>query len=199
MTSARFRMKICAGVWSTKRKAPNVADLGLEATPRPPYSSAMPYRWSETQDTQALTLWPHQSMTANGFATFIGGTALMLLMPLLAVLGSPVLWVLLLFLIAAMWAIWYAIMRNKADRQIAEELTLAGDSVHLAHRPARGPIKEWTANPDWVRGALHADGPVENYLTLKGGDREVEIGAFLTPEERADLYNDLVRAFASAR
>ena len=30
-----------------------------------------------------------------------------------------------------------------------------------------------------------------NYVTLTGGGREVEIGAFLTEEERIALYDDL--------
>lgn len=34
-------------------------------------------------------------------------------------------------------------------------------------------------------------GPVPQYLTLKGGGREVEIGAFLSPEEREALYPDI--------
>ena len=40
---------------------------------------------------------------------------------------------------------------------------------------------------------------VENYVTLKGGGREVEIGAFLSPEERLVLHDELeaqLRRFA---
>jgi len=32
---------------------------------------------------------------------------------------------------------------------------------------------------------------VENYLTLKGGPREIELGRFLGPERRAELYAEL--------
>ena len=39
---------------------------------------------------------------------------------------------------------------------------------------------------------LHASsGPVPQYLTLRGGPREVELGAFLTEEERQRLHADL--------
>jgi uncharacterized membrane protein len=34
-------------------------------------------------------------------------------------------------------------------------------------------------------------GPVPNYVTLSGNGREVEIGAFLSEEERKALYDDL--------
>ena len=53
----------------------------------------MPYRWTDDSNQKTLTLWPHQSLTAQGFTWFIAVTAAMLALPLLAVLGSPVLWV----------------------------------------------------------------------------------------------------------
>lgn len=159
----------------------------------------MPYRWTDEPTRRALTLWPHQSMTESGFAAFIGATALLFLFPLFAVLGSPILWVLLAFFAIAVAAVWTAIMRNRSDRKIEERLTLQGDEVHLAHQPPKGPVLEWTANPHWVRVEMVKDGPVENYLTLTGGPRVVEIGRFLTPEERADLYGELTRALDDRR
>jgi uncharacterized membrane protein len=36
-------------------------------------------------------------------------------------------------------------------------------------------------------------GPVPNYVTLTGDGREVEIGAFLSEEERIALYGDLTQ------
>jgi uncharacterized membrane protein len=43
---------------------------------------------------------------------------------------------------------------------------------------------------------MRQDGPVENYLTLRGAGREVEIGRFLTPEERVSLHEELELALA---
>lgn len=153
----------------------------------------MPYRWTEDTEPRRLTLWPHQSMTAEGFAWFIGATALMLAMPLFAVLGSPVAWVLLVFFLAAIWAVWRAIMLNRRHRTMHETLTLAPDLVQLDHVPPSGDPLHWEANPYWVTVRLRRDGPVENYLTLSGDGREVELGAFLTPEERQGLYEELNR------
>ena len=31
------------------------------------------------------------------------------------------------------------------------------------------------------------DSPIENYLTLEGNQRTIELGAFLSPEERIEL------------
>lgn len=154
----------------------------------------MPYTWTEdTPRAKTLRLWPHQSLTARGFTWFIGATAVMLAMPLLAVLGSPVVWVLLAFFLAAIWGVWRAIMVNRRHRSMSEELVLTEESVRLTHRPVSGAPMEWEANPHWVTVNLRTDGPVEQYLTLRGGGREVELGRFLTPEEREGLYEDLNR------
>ncbi len=103
-------------------------------------------------------------------------------------------WVLLVFFAAALWGVWRAIMANTAARRIREDLRLSADLVQLDHIPARGAPKSWSANPHWVTVHLHQTGPVEDYLTLRGGGREVELGAFLTPEERKALYHELVTA-----
>ena len=153
----------------------------------------MPYHWTETPAEKTLTLWPHQSMTPGGFTWFIGTTAAMLALPLLAVLGSAVAWVLMAFLLATIAAIWRAITVNQRHRSLREELTLTDASVALDHIPPKGSTLTWEANPHWVTINLRNDGPVKNYLTLRGGGREVELGAFLTPEERKDLYDELNR------
>ena len=156
----------------------------------------MPYQWSETEAQATLTLWPHQSMTPGGFSWFIGSTALLLTLPLFAVLGSAVAWVLMAFFAAAIWGVWKAIMANKRDRSLHEELHLTDTRVDLTHTPVNGAPKAWEANPHWVTVNLRNDGPVEKYLTLRGNGREVELGSFLTPEEREGLYEDLSRRLA---
>lgn len=151
----------------------------------------MPYRWSEQPAAAHLTLWPHQSLSPTGFVVFIGATAAMLALPLIATLGSSVHWWLLTFLLAALVAIWAAIIRNRRDLSTREDLHLTADGLHLTHKAPREPQREWHAKPHWTRAHLRHDGPVENYLTLTGGGREVELGAFLTPEERARLHSEL--------
>lgn len=151
----------------------------------------MPYRWTETENEATLILWPHQSLTREGFAWFIVPTAVLFCLPLLAVIGSPVAWVLLGFFCLALWAIWRAIMLNKASRSSTETLVLGDDTLRLLHRPSSGKVLTWETNPYWVQVDLRDDGPVENYLTLSGKGREVELGSFLTPEERQALFREL--------
>ena len=63
------------------------------------------------------------------------------------------------------------------------------------HDPGR-PDRRWQGNPYWVRLTLRRDGPVEDYLTLSDGRREIELGAFLSPEERRRLRADLAAALS---
>lgn len=157
----------------------------------------MPYRWtSEPQaPTQVLKLWPHNALPARGMAAFVLSTFTLILIPALPLLGSPVLWGLLPFLMAAVWAIYFALQSNWKQRQITEELTLAPTQAHLVRTNPKGQTQRWDCNRYWCRVTKYEDqGPVPHYVTLSGSGREVEIGAFLSEDERIALYDDLARA-----
>ena len=126
----------------------------------------MPYAWQpETKDdTRRLLIWRHRSLTVRGFVWFMAATALLLVLPLVALTGSAVMWGLLPFALSALAGLWWAMQR------------------------------QWQANPYWVRLTLRRDGPVEDYLTLTDGQREIELGALLSPEERRQLRDELAAA-----
>lgn len=153
----------------------------------------MPYEWLPPDGGEdRLQLWPHRSLSQRGFVWFIGATAALIAVPLIGILGSPVLWALLPFLLATIWAIWFALRKNGRDRDILEDLRLSRDRITLVRHSPHGGRQAWEANPYWVRVSLHeTGGPVPNYLTLKGDGREVELGAFLSEDERIALCNDL--------
>lgn len=156
----------------------------------------MPYEWIEppAPTPRRLHLWPHRSLPKRGFVGFIAITAVLISLPLITVIGSPVLWGLLPFELAAICLLWLGLQRSYRDADLVEELVLEDDHVALTRHGPRGRRQHWEANPHWVRPTLHATaGPVPNYVTLRGGPREVEIGAFLSEEERLALYDDLAR------
>lgn len=149
-----------------------------------------------------LALAAHNSLSPDGFVIFIACTLALLLVPLLAVIGSPVLWGLLPFMFAALGLIWFALKRSWKDRSVSETLTIWTDRVELWHRPARGTALSWIANTHWVVVHLHARrGTLKNYITLTGSTsaREVELGSFLTEDERSALHHELRSALAQAR
>lgn len=178
----------------------------------------MPAYWtisSQAPDTQSgafalakedgaeyhLALTPNLSMGPVGFTRVILISAAFLALPLLGVLGTPVLWGLLPFAGLALWALWYALQRNSAERQtLREDLRLSRESIEITRTNPRQPAQHWQANPYWVRLKLTDKGAqVENYLTLEGAGRVVELGAFLSPEERGALYDELSRALRHLR
>ncbi|SEN95695.1 Uncharacterized membrane protein [Palleronia salina] len=146
------------------------------------------------QPLARVRLWPNRSLPRSGFVAFIGFTYVMILLPLLGVLGTPVLWGLLPFMMLALWGIYAAIQRNYRDGETTEELCLWSDHLALRREDRNRPPRLWEANPFWVKvNLIERAGPVPFYLTLSGAGREVEVGAFLSAEERQSLYDDLSR------
>lgn len=173
----------------------------------------MPYHWvrrseeapeksgaSSREPVAELVLWPHRSLPRTGFVGFIAATAALLSLPLFAVLGTKVLWGLLPFLVLTVWGIWRALSSSYRTGELTERLTLHPDRIEIIRRAPDGTELRWHANPYWVSVTLHATGgPVPDYLTLKGEGREVELGAFLSPEERRDLADALRATLSAAR
>lgn len=165
----------------------------------------MPYEWKDTapEDSGAvshrLTLWPHRSLPRRGFAWFIGTTAALMVLPLVALLGTIALWGLLPFAIVAIWAIWTALQRSYRSGEVREELHFSRDYLKLWRSDPGKEDRMWQTNPYWVRVALWTDGPVDAYLTLTDGQRKLELGAFLSPDERRELYEELKSRLAHLR
>lgn len=160
----------------------------------------MPYTWKDTHSNSSeLRLWPHQSLPAYGFAATILGIFTLSTIPLYGLIGTVLLWGILPFMLLALGAMWYALRRNERDLQIMEVLTLTPDDLHLSRQTPKGTRQEWHCNPYWTQVNLHEKGgPVPHYVTLSGAGREVEIGAFLSEDERIALYDDLTRLITRA-
>lgn len=163
----------------------------------------MPYRWTPAHDTPLpsvapsngapvlrLDLWPHRSLPSKGFSAVIWMMFALGLVPVIPFIGSTAFWILLVFMMGALAALWTALRRSDRDK-LREQLLIWPDRIALTHWSAKGKVLEWDANPYWVRLTLHTNAKVEKYLTLKGENREVELGAFLSPEEREALRDDL--------
>ncbi|WP_299415004.1 DUF2244 domain-containing protein [uncultured Sulfitobacter sp.] len=157
----------------------------------------MPYEWTSPPHTtpQRMRLWPHNSLPARGMAAFVLTTFTLISIPVLPLLGSPILWGMLPFTLAAVWGIFWALQRNHKARQIEEELVLGETIAHLKRTNPKGDVQEWDCDRYWTQVTKYDDeGPVPHYVTLRGKGREVEIGSFLSEEERIALYDDLQRA-----
>ncbi len=162
----------------------------------------MPYEWTKQSDPipcARLMLWPYRSLPRRGFAAFILGTFTLITIPLYPLLGTVLVWGLLPFLLIAVGGIWWALEKSYRDARMSEVLTIDDVDVHLVRTNPNGGQQTWECNRYWARVEMHPKGgPVDHYLTLKGSDREVEIGAFLSEDERKALYGEITDALRPA-
>lgn len=179
----------------------------------------MPYEWNTIDSTAPdqsgadlhpghaggtplaeLRLWPYRSLPKQGFVIFIAITAAMISIPLLAIIGTVALWAILPFTGAALTGVWFALQHSYRSGSVTEKLQLWPDLITLTRHDPNRADRHWQANPHWVQIEMRAkDGPVPHYLTLKGGGREVEIGAFLSEDERISLQSELTTRLRHAR
>lgn len=156
--------------------------------------------WAARTDAPLLDLdlWPNRSLTVLGRKRVLWLMAAGFAVPLLPLTLTPVVWIPLAFCLAVLAALWYALRRNTADGRLVERVTLWADELRVERTEPSGKVRRWRADPYWVRLTLHEEGRPENYLTLKGGGREIELGAFLSPAERLSLAERLESAIRDA-
>ena len=160
--------------------------------PEDPFSRSDPPAFS-------LSLSPHRSLSVDGFRRVLILVSLGLAVPLVPFLGTPFAWALLPWLLVSLLALYFAILRNWRDHDLHEELRLWPDLITVERFEPRGAVRRWHANPYWVTPHLYPDASPENYLTLKGAGREIELGAFLSPEEREELRDRIAAALRQVR
>lgn len=152
----------------------------------------MPYRWTETDDATELRLWAHRSLPKTGFAKVILTLFALIILPILALLGTALLWGVLPFALLVVGGLYGAFMRSYRDGTVQEILRIGPEMVQVIHKPARGPAKHWDCNRYWIRPEIHPNHrTLPHYITLAGNGRQVELGAFLSLEERKALFEDL--------
>lgn len=140
-----------------------------------------------------VTLWPNRSLGRTGFRNtmvlVIFGTSIPMI-PLYLAASSA--WV-LLFGILPVALLFLFFIKNYRDGRLTEEIRLYSNVIAVERREPSGEILRWHANPYWVRINMQ-DRPIENYLTLEGNQRTIEIGAFLSPDERVTLKAEIETA-----
>ena len=159
----------------------------------------MPYQWTRTENETRLEAWPYRSLPKKGFIIVISLAFGLIALPLIAVVGTVVLWGLLPFTMLALAFLWWGLQRSYRDGELLEELTITQDQLSLIRSHPKNPLKEFHSNPYWTSVHMHqTGGPVPYYVTLKNEGREVEIGAFLSEDERRTLYSELSDAIRLA-
>ncbi len=156
--------------------------------------------WRERRDAPVyrVELWPNRSLSHRGFRNVMLLAGLGLAVPMIALIGTPVTWALLPFVIVTLASLHFAFRRNYADGRLREVLTIWRDELRIERREPRGKVLRWLADPLKVRVRVYESGKVEKYLTLSAAGREIELGAFLSPEEREALALEVEDALGRA-
>jgi uncharacterized membrane protein len=147
--------------------------------------------------TRRLT--PHRSMTPRAFYVFIVAfcvAQLLFALPFL-VMGA---WPVAGFMGLDALALYIAFRISFREARAYETLALTHLELVIAKVGAGGRRCEWRFNPAWVRleQVVHEEfGTLRVALVARG--EALEIGAFLGPEQKAELVRDLSRALADAK
>ncbi|MEM9148463.1 MAG: DUF2244 domain-containing protein [Pseudomonadota bacterium] len=157
--------------------------------------------WTERDDPPLyrVALWPYRSLGRQGQRCVLWIAAAGVAVPLAASIGTMAFWGLLPFCLGAVSVLHLALRHNTRDGRLTEIFTLWPDEVRVERREPRGRIRRWRATPQFLRLTLHPRARIQNYLTLGGGGREIELGAFLSPDERLALKHEIEIALARAR
>lgn len=117
----------------------------------------------------------------------MGGLAV----PILPLLVQGVAGIMIGFAAITVVGLAFALWRNRRAGELREDIAIWPDLMAVTRQEANGQLRHWCADPMQVRLHLDPIGPPEQYLTLTGGPRRIELGAFLTPEDRLAIYDRL--------
>ena len=144
-------------------------------------------------------LSPQRSLTRRGFSLLILAFCVAQ-----AILAAP-------FLIMGAWpvagfmgldalALYIAFRISFRDARAYETLAITPLELVFEKVGAGGRRREWRFNPSWVRleQKVHEEFGTQSVALVFRGE-EVEVGAFLGPDQKAELARNLTRALAAAR
>lgn len=146
-----------------------------------------------------VRLNPHRSLTPGGFRALMAATffcTALFSLPFY-VLGA---WPVVGFMGLDVLALYVAFRVNFRAARAYEELRLTPLELLFARVSTRGARREWRFNPAWVRFERidHEEFGTQR-LSLVSRGRSLEFGAFLGPDQKAELATRFSRALAQAR
>lgn len=143
-----------------------------------------------------LVVYPYRSLKPEHFSKLL--LVLIAICTIASIRFSLIgAWPVAVFLLLDLIALWFAFYLNYRRAQIREEIKLSDTKLTIRRFTPKGLIKSWRFEPYWVKLCLVADQARTNRLELSLHDQCVNVGAFLTPGERASLYEELNDALRS--
>ncbi|MDP2409594.1 MAG: DUF2244 domain-containing protein [Pseudolabrys sp.] len=147
----------------------------------------------------SAVITPHRSLKQAGFlvlmiafggVSFIAGMVFLLLgaWPVFGFFGLDVL------------LLYWAFRINYRDGHAYEEVTVTPSALTVRKVNPRGRVREWVLNPLWVKlERIEIEDFGINRLLLISRGKQLVVGSFLAPEERASFATALGNALGEAR
>ncbi|MDP1730893.1 MAG: DUF2244 domain-containing protein [Devosia sp.] len=147
----------------------------------------------------AATLTPHRSLSRRGFRVVVALIAVLAGIPGM-VFFSLGAWPIVGFLGLDVLLIWWALGTSMTSGKRYEEVTLWPDQLELRQVSARGGEQVLRLNPFVVKLVIDRDfNERTTALRLRTRERDIEIGAFLNPDDKASFAKVFGTALRKAR
>ncbi len=138
-------------------------------------------------------LYPNRSLGRRGLVALIAvilGTGVIIG----GVFWSRGVWPVIAFYGLEAIAVWWAFRLNNRAGQIYETIRLTRDRLVVEDHTGRAGRKRWEFNPAGVRVELRHPQEHDSALRIMSQGNGVEVGAFLSPQERIDVAEALKSA-----
>ena len=141
---------------------------------------------------------PRRSLNMFGFRLLMGAliVANVSFAVLMLALGA---WPVLGFMGLDVLAVYVAFRFSYAQSAALERITIADQSLIVARVDPRGRKREWRCPSYWASVTYDDDTDSRGVLKVRSHGREIEVGAFLHPDERAALARELSDALRRSR
>ena len=157
--------------------------------------------WTDNEEPIFLRmrLAPNRSLDSYGTKIVFLVIACGFLLPIIPFIGSPIGTTLTIFSGLTFYLFLIMLQRNFQQGNTFEEIFISKSKIVVLHQEKNRKQKIWEGNPYWTRVTLDINNPkLKNYLTLAGKGRHIELGAFLSPDERIELRDKIQNALAKA-
>jgi uncharacterized membrane protein len=159
----------------------------------------MPMQATTTTPLFAAQMTPHRSLGARGGWVVVGLTALLATLPGLVFLSLGA-WPIIGFIGLDVLAIAIALYVSLRQGKRREQITVWADQLEWMATDAKGGKTLRRFNPKTVRLLLDRDADEKTLaLRLRQGKDELEVGGFLSPDDKSSFAKALGTALRKAR
>ena len=157
--------------------------------------------WGNTNEAPSfkIRLAPNRSLDSYGTKVVFAVIACGFLLPIIPFIGSPVGTTLTIFSGLTFYLFLTLLQKNFQQGSTFEEILISRRKIKVVHQEKNKGRLTWECNPYWTKVHLDINNPrLKNYLTLAGKGKRIELGAFLSPDERLELRDKIQNALAKA-